>query len=141
MAGKIRTINKPESQPQKNFDWLIGLWENEKTQNSFEEWKKGDSDSLVSGQGFRKIKEDRIISEYIQIRSEGNKYVYEARLPHSGDHVPFDIIQINEGGFICENDSYDFPKRISYELEGYDTLRVNLFGARKKVVFTFKKAK
>jgi hypothetical protein len=141
LAGKIRTINNPVKEDQTSFDWLIGLWENAKTKNSFEEWKKGDENSLVLGQGFRTIKDDRIISEYIQIKKDGDRFIYEARLPHLGDHVPFQLIQINEGGFVCENPDFDFPKRISYELEGYDTLTVHLFGARKKVVFKFKKSK
>lgn len=111
------------------------------TKNTFEEWKEGDDGSIVSGIGFKIFKDDRIVSEYINIRQRKDQIIYEARLPHSAEMVEFNMIQVRDGGFFCENSDFDFPKRISYELEGYETLHVILFGTRRKVEFKFRKVK
>jgi len=141
LAGKIRTLNISGKEEKISFDWLLGVWENLQTKNTFEEWKRGEEGVLLNGLGFKAIKEDRVVSEYISIKEEGDTIIYEARLPHSSDLIPFTMIQIREGGFFCENSDYDFPKRISYELEGYDKLTVVLYGSRKKVEFKFIKVK
>ena len=141
MTGKIRTLNISGKEDKISFDWLLGVWENLETKNTFEEWRRGEEGALLIGLGFKAIKEDRVVSEYINIKDVDKTIVYEARLPHSTDMIPFTMIQVHEGGFFCENPDYDFPKRISYELEGYDMLTVVLYGTRKKIEFKFKKVK
>lgn len=137
--SKIKPIKRPKNKnPDSHFSWLIGTWKNEKTKDTYEEWKMDDQNEIV-GNGFKLVKDEKVISENIRIFSQNDDYFYEATLPHSEQPVSFKIISISEFGFVCENNQYDFPKKISYLLNGYNQLEVKLLGFNRNLNFTFEK--
>lgn len=128
----------PPLTAEHGFEWLIGTWKNSRTENTYEMWTKS-KDGGVEGIGYKLEEEDKNILERIYIRKEEDAYLYISELPQESVTIQFEITHIGEFGFICENPHHDFPKKISYELNGYDTLNAELSGLGKSLFFAFKK--
>lgn len=143
MSAKIKSIASPikpsgEKKKGPDFKWLIGVWKNLSTENTFEAWKLDESNNLA-GHGYKLIKGEKVISEYIKIITTKDGSFYESKLPQYEDSISFRILTNADFSFVCENPEYDFPKRISYELNGYDKLVSQIMGSKKKIVFQFTK--
>ena len=121
-----------------SFDWLVGAWVNEES-NAIEEWEKS-SDHLFIGSAFIEKKGGgRVIKENIRIESINGHYYYTAEIPETSVSVTFSMTHIGESGFICESEEINFPRKISYELNGFDDLVTRLEGLGKKLDFILKK--
>ena len=120
-----------------SFDWLVGSWVNQ-TSNAIEEWEKS-SDHLFIGSAYIEKKGERQIKENIRIESINGRYYYTAEIPETSISVTFSITHIGESGFVCESEEINFPRKISYELNGFDDLSTRLEGLGKKLDFLLKK--
>jgi len=139
LSAKVKSIFKIEEKKQAGkFDWLVGSWENTHTQNTYEDWELDQQNELL-GYGYKLVKGEKVISEYIRIFSSNGNYYYESKLPNNEEPIVFKIINLDECGFVCENSDYDFPKKIIYILDGYDSLNTQLSSNKRKINFTFKK--
>ena len=140
MSAKIRSISNTKNSKEEgpDFDWLIGVWENNQTSNTYEEWH-WDEDKQLEGLGYRLVQGEKVVSEHIRIFQRDDEFIYEAKLPNHDDPIAFRIVRITEGGFTCENIDYDFPKKISYELNGYDILHTQLSSSKRHLKFDFRK--
>ncbi len=137
LAAKIRSISRKKTK-KNQFDWLIGTWKNTGAANTYEKWVI-DKDMVPVGMGYKLEGGEKIISEDIRIIKNGEHFYYEAKLPFNENPIIFKIVNISECGFICENYDYEFPKRISYELIGFDSLDTKLIGHHRSLKFTFHK--
>jgi hypothetical protein len=126
-----------EKKSSGQFDWIVGVWKNPDS-NAIEEWEKS-SDHLFLGTGYVESKGERIVKEKIRIESINGNYYYIAEIPETSISVTFDITYIGESGFICESKEINFPRKISYELSGFDNIQTHLEGLGKKLNFNLKK--
>lgn len=126
-----------------SLSWLEGKWMNSSVKKpgrtSFETWKKTSEFELV-GKGVTLQGEDTVFIEKLKIIIEGNEIHYVADVPENSHPVHFVFTKIGPNLFICENPQHDFPKKISYQLEGY-TLKAQTSGDGKIQEFVFVKAK
>jgi len=119
------------------FDWLIGTWKNEDSE-AFEEWEKS-SDHLFIGTAYIKRGNKKVIKEHIRLETINQKLYYIAEIPDTSIAVTFDVTHVSESGFICESEEINFPKKIIYELNGFDILSTKLEGLGKNLSFSLKK--
>lgn len=122
----------------KNFRWLEGLWQNTKSQESFEEWWWNASKQQMEGRGFKVILRDTLVYEKLAVKMHKGAMHYIPIIEENGSPVPYLITKQNAGGFECDNTLYDFPKKITYVNKGgkFDTI---VDGNNKKQTFTYKK--
>ncbi len=137
LTAKIRSISRKKTK-KNQFDWLIGTWKNTGAANTYEDWVLGE-DMFPVGRGYKMEEGEKIISEDIRIIKNGDHFYYEAKLPFNETPIIFKIVNISECGFVCENYDYEFPKRISYELIGFDLLDTRLIGHHRSLNFKFNK--
>ena len=104
--------------------------------NAVEEWEKS-SDHLFLGTAYVESKGEKVVKEKIRIESINNTYYYIAEIPETSISVTFNITHIGESGFVCESEEINFPRKISYELNGFDDLSTRLEGLGKKLNFSF----
>jgi len=126
-----------------SLSWLEGKWTRSNIQSpertSIESWKKT-SEYEISGHGVTLKGTDTVFVEKLKIIIEGNEIHYVADIPENPNPVHFVFTKIGPNLFICENPQHDFPKKISYQLEGY-TLKAQTSGDGKVQEFVFVKAK
>jgi hypothetical protein len=68
---------------------------------------------------------------------DGNLH-YVADVPENKMPVYFPFVELKKNSFVCENPDHDFPKRISYSLEG-TTLKATISGDGKSIHYLFEK--
>lgn len=132
----VRDDNE-KRESESTFDWIIGVWKNEES-DAFEEWEKS-SDHLFIGTAYVKKGDERIIKERIRLETINSSFFYIAEIPDTSIAVTFDVTHVSESGFVCESDEINFPKKITYELNGFDTLSTKLEGLGKNLSFALKK--
>ncbi|MRG43825.1 hypothetical protein GFS24_01800 [Chitinophaga sp. SYP-B3965] len=128
------------AQDLSKVSWMLGKWKsvNAKTGNtSYENWTRI-SDQEWSGKGFRlsRTGTDTLFSEKMTILVKDNNLYYVADVKENAAPVYFKFTAINEQGFTCENPQHDFPKKISYLLEG-KKLKATISGDGKEFSYYF----
>jgi hypothetical protein len=102
-----------------------------------ETWKKT-SEYELTGRGATLQGSDTVFVEKLKIVMSGNEIHYVADVPGNSNPVHFVFTTIAPNLFICENPQHDFPKKISYQLEGY-SLKAKTSGDGKMQEFVFVK--
>ena len=82
--------------------------------------------------------QDTAFIEKVTILIRDNNIYYVADVPENKQLVYFKITEIHDHGFICENAEHDFPKKISYQVDGHD-LKAQISGNGKSIDYVFKK--
>ena len=133
----------PGSETTANFkklEWLVGSWDRTNAKpgkSSNERWEKSGEFELrgiaVNMQG-----KDTTYVEKITILIKDNNIFYVADVPENQKPIYFKLIEISNTGFVCENSAHDFPKKISYELNG-TTLKAQISGNGKFIDYLFKR--
>lgn len=143
--GLCAPIQDPiPSSAKKDFrklDWLLGHWDRTNVRagtSAFEAWKK-ESDFEYSGMGVSMKGTDTTFVEKLKIEIKDNQIYYVADVRENATPTYFKVTKITEHGFVSENPDHDFPKMISYELEGGILTAVISDGGEKKMGFVFKK--
>ena len=124
----------------KKLDWLQGTWvrTNAKTgRTGHERWLKSPSGDL-QGYGVTLNGKDTISFEKIKIKIERDTLFYVADVPENQKPVYFRLNQITETGFACENPDHDFPKKITYQLDGIK-LKASISGDGRAIDYLFEK--
>jgi Domain of unknown function (DUF6265) len=126
-----------------SLSWLEGKWTRSNIINpgrtSFEAWTKT-GEYEFTGLGVTLQGSDTVFVERLKIVIEGNEILYVADIPGNPKPVHFAFTKIGPNLFICENPKHDFPKKISYRLEGY-TLKAQTSGDGKVQEFVFVKSR
>jgi hypothetical protein len=81
---------------------------------------------------------DTVFVERLKISIEGNEIHYIADVPENPEPVHFKFTAQSAHGFTCENPMHDYPKKISYLVEG-NILKAQTSGDGKVQEFTFEK--
>ncbi len=130
-------------QPTENFkkiNWLVGTWNriNAKPGRSgIERWELTSANEL-RGFGINLKGNDTTFVEKLRITIKDEHIVYVADVPENQKPVYFKLTEISDTGFVCENPEHDFPKKISYQLDG-KKLKAQISGDGKVIDYLFER--
>ena len=131
-----------EQPPIASRHWLKGHWERMGVNvgtSAFEQWEI-DVDEAMKGKGVTKSHGQITFVEKLSIVEVDGSPFYAVDVEHNPSPVYFRITELSDLGFECENPLHDFPKKITYTLNG-DRLDVNISGGGRSSVFMFVKSK
>jgi hypothetical protein len=123
---------------QEEFGWLVGTWQQIDKAN-FEVWTvvgqelQAESYELLAD-GSKKV------SEKIRLTKKTNFFFYLPDVPHNQQPVEFKITSFNATGFVAENPQHDFPKKITYQLDG-TKMKASISDGSKIYSYFFQKLK
>tara|TARA_R100000005_G_scaffold95726_2_gene78417 strand:- start:438 stop:911 length:474 start_codon:yes stop_codon:yes gene_type:complete len=125
----------------KELSWILGKWERSNVKagsTAFEIWQK-ESEYVYTGLGVSLKGSDTTFVEKLRIEVKDNSIFYVADVRENVNPTYFKVNKVTSAGFTSENPEHDFPKMISYELEGKDLTAIISDGGEKKMGFFFKK--
>ena len=121
--------------------WLEGKWSrlhvSKPGRTAFEVWVKLNEQEYI-GKGIVVQGNDTVFVEKLSIIIQDNEIHYVADVPENPEPVHFKFTSQSVHGFTCENPKHDFPKKISYQVEG-NTMTAQTSGDGKKQEFIFEK--
>lgn len=109
---------------------LVGKWQDvERDHTFFEQWEIVGENHLL-GKGYVMASSDTVFIERLEINTEGDQLFYRVGLSNkdASDLVAFRLTSESNSRIVFENESHDFPKRITYEIDDSSTMRVLLTG-------------
>ena len=104
------------SAQQKEFGWLVGTWQ-ETGKSNFEVWALSDNELRAESYELRPDGSKKV-SERIRLIRKGSDFLYVPDVPHNKGPVEFKITSFDASGFVAENPEHDFPKKITYQIDG-----------------------
>ncbi len=123
------------------LSWLEGKWSRlnikKPGRTTVEIWKKT-NDTEFRGIGITLQGKDTVFVERLKIIIDGNEIHYVADIPENPEPVHFKFTAQSEQGFVCENPKHDYPKKISYQVDG-NTMKAQTSGDGKIQEFVFEK--
>lgn len=124
----------------KKLTWLEGSWirTNAKPGRSGVEWWRLSGVNEMSGKGIALKGADTTFVEKLRITIHDNVICYVADVPENKEPVYFRFTSLTINGFVCENPAHDFPKKISYSLDGRKLTAV-VSGNGKEIVYLFER--
>lgn len=128
------------SEDFKKLDWLIGIWSRTNAKpgrTGVEQWEKTTTQEL-RGTGVNLRGTDTTFVEKLRIIIRDNTITYVADVPENQKPVYFKLTEISENSFVCENPEHDFPKKISYQLDG-NKLKAQISGNGKVIDYLFER--
>lgn len=124
----------------KKLHWLNGTWirTNVKAgQTAEESWVLATPEQLT-GTGITKKGDQTVFVEKLSLTIKDGEIYYIADVSGSKSAVPFKLTAIGDHTFTCENPTHDFPKKITYVLNG-NKLLATISGNGKSIDFHFEK--
>ena len=108
-------------------DFLVGTWKVE-GKETYESWKK-EGDKLI-GESFKKRGDQKYVTETLEIKKEGKKWVYIATVKNqnNGQGISFTLQEVKNDLYSFENLVHDFPKKIQYKILSKNSLQVSVLG-------------
>lgn len=125
----------------KTLEWILGTWQRTNVQpgtTAYEAWRK-ESEQVYTGLGWSMKGSDTSFVEKLRIEIKEGKPYYVADVRENAEPVYFLMSELSSTGFKSENPEHDFPKVITYSLEGSQMTAVISDGGDKKMGFVFKK--
>lgn len=113
----------------KSLHWLAGNWERinvKPGRTASEKWELA-SLAELKGLGVTMKGRDTVFLEKIQLKIEGDHIYYIADVEENKQPVYFKLVETGSTGFVCENPTHDFPKKIVYRLKK-NSLTVTISG-------------
>ena len=136
-----QSANEKVKAKLSSLSWLEGNWKRmnikKPGRSAYEQWKKN-GDYEFTGLGVTLQGSDTISVEKLKIIIQGHEIHYVADVAENTFPVHFTFTTLNDHDFICENPNHDYPKKISYQLEG-PTLKAQTSGGGKVQEFLFEK--
>ncbi|MEJ0031063.1 MAG: DUF6265 family protein [Bacteroidota bacterium] len=129
------------AQDLAKVEWLNGTWNrtNAKPGRSGSEmWTKNNNELIGRGVTMKGV--DTAFVEKLKIVAKDGKLFYVADVPENKTTVWFEFTSLTDKGFVCENPKHDFPKKISYSLDG-DNLKAVISGDGKEIDYLFVRKK
>ena len=125
----------------KKLEWLKGTWDrtdiSKPGKSAHERWEKI-SQYQLRGYGITMQGTDTAFVEKISLLIKDNAIYYVADVPENKEPVYFKVTALTENSFECENPNHDFPKKISYQVDGQN-LKAQISGDGKSYDFLFRK--
>ena len=129
----------------KQLTWLEGNWTNiSENSQSYEAWSIENDSTLVS-LSYTTVKGDTVFIETMSLQENRNGVFMTVDVPDQNEApVRFTMIPSKEGVFTFENESHDFPKRITYSNPVKDSIHAWIEGIvegeDRKVDFYFERS-
>ncbi len=123
----------------KKLSWLEGTWGRTNVKpgrTAHERWVR--TESGLQGWGVSMNGSDTSFVEKIKIVLKDNQLFYTADVPENKEPIYFKFTELTATSFVCENPTHDFPKKISYQLDGKN-LKATISGAGKSMDYLFVK--
>lgn len=114
----------------KQFDWLLGDWQNITAEFEFyESWEK-DSDNLFKGESFMTIAGDTVFSEFVDLELDKGEIFYRVSVSdqNDGTAVSFKLVSSDNQKFVFTNPEHDYPQTIVYRYVAPDSLYAHIEG-------------
>jgi hypothetical protein len=131
----------PVGEDFTKLSWLEGTWIRTNItkpgRSAHERWEKSGEQEL-HGYGVTMQGQDTVFLEKITVLIKDDAIYYVADVPQNQQPVYFKFTEITESGFVCENPEHDFPKKISYQLEGIK-LKTQISGNGKVIDYLFER--
>jgi hypothetical protein len=122
------------------LSWLEGTWNRTNIKAgklAHERWIKTDQGELM-GWGVSMTGSDTTFVEKLKIILKDNAMYYVADVPGNKELTYFKFTELITTGFVCEDPAHDFPKKISYQVEG-NKLKTIISGNGKSIEYLFEK--
>jgi hypothetical protein len=139
-ALTAQSISTKTTDNFSKLQWILGSWTrttNDPGQSGIESWQKISSYEF-RGKGITMEGTDTVFIEKLRMTIKDNNIYYVSDVPENPNPVSFKITTIDTKGFTCENPSHDFPKKITYLLDG-KSLKATISGDGKEIDFLFVK--
>lgn len=126
---------------RSNYDklsWLIGTWNRTNGRpgrTTTEKWEVA-GNYVMKGTGITLKGQDTAFVEKIKIIIKDHNIYYVADVPGNAGEVFFKFTAIGNNSFTCEDPQHDFPKKITYTLEG-TTLKATISADGKAIEYLF----
>ncbi|MFH1277550.1 MAG: DUF6265 family protein [Candidatus Eisenbacteria bacterium] len=108
------------------LDWMAGAWVGEEDGVVMEEVWLSPAGDLMLGMHRDRFPTGGVFFEFLRIEGRRDHVVYVAR-PAGGEETSFLLVERGEKRAIFENPDHDYPRSISYRLDGRK-LRVRIEG-------------
>ena len=125
----------------KEMAWLEGTWQRTNVRpgtTAFEQWKRT-ADGYYAGMGWSMKGSDTTFVEKLRMEVKEGALYYVADVRQNTTPTYFKVTEQTKTSFRSENLKHDFPKVISYQLEGKTLTAIISDGGDKKMGFVFKK--
>jgi len=126
------------------LEWLEGTWHRTNITKAgragVEQWAFARDRKILEGAGVTLQNGDTVFVEKISIVLKDGDFFYVADVPENKEPVYFKFTQLSGSGFVCENTSHDFPKKIQYELKD-GILYAQVSGNGRAIDYVFTKAR
>ena len=124
---------------EKEFSWLAGTWQQE-GKKVFEEWhwQKNEWTAIsyrLDASGEKQVDEE------IRLTEKEEKFFYIPDVAGEQGSVPFEITSFYQYGFVAENPTHDFPKKITYKKIDESHLLATISDENKTISYHFIKVK
>jgi hypothetical protein len=122
--------------------WLVGTWTRTNAKpdrQAYEQWVKI-NDRELWGRGVTIKEGDTLFVEKLRIILRNDTIYYVADVPENNRLIYFRFTKLDDNGFICENPSHDFPKKISYNRRE-QSLHAQISGDGKAIDYFFEREK
>jgi hypothetical protein len=124
------------------LEWLVGTWKRTNIKpgrSAYEQWVKI-NDQEFRGRAVNLKEGDTLFVEKLSIILRNDTIYYVADVPENKRLIYFRFTTLDEDGFICENPSHDFPKKISYNKRD-QSLHAQISGDGKAIDYFFEMEK
>jgi hypothetical protein len=110
--------------------WLVGEWATTgEGKQVLESWTAVSADTLEGVGAVRSPETGEIsVSETLRLVAMSGNVYYVAKVPENDLPVPFAMTSCDDSSASFTNALHDFPKRITYQRDGPDRIRVSVRG-------------
>lgn len=123
---------------QKEFEWLVGIWQEEGKQ-AFEVWKK--EKDFLAGESYRMQDGSKVVTEEIKFLKKGNDFYYVPDVAGPQGPIEFKVTSFDTNSFTAENPQHDFPKKIRYQKMDDTHLKAAIGDQDKTISYAYVKVK
>ena len=107
--------------------WLEGEWQREtRAGTALERWARAGSG--LAGEGVTLRGDESVHTESLLLVEMGDSLLFVAWPVQNPYPVAFPLVSRENGGFVFENTTHDFPQRITYSRTADDALTVTIEG-------------
>jgi hypothetical protein len=112
------------------LQWLAGCWIQSSGQSVIEEhWTRPSGETML-GMG-RTVRNGKTTEfEFVQIREESGRLVYDAR-PSGQTPASFPLLRLTSSEVVFENLAHDFPQRVIYRRNADGSVTARIEGEQK----------
>ncbi|HEY5746819.1 MAG TPA: DUF6265 family protein [Chryseolinea sp.] len=134
------------AQDVKDFHWLVGTWkilDANPDKTSYEVWTDAGNNTL-KGISYNVKNGDTLVTEEIKLLRKGRSVYYTPDVAGPQGEVEFKITSYDTNGFMAENPTHDFPKKIRYHRvtkQEEERLEATIEGGGKSIDYTFVRLK